>query len=165
MFLQTTKIPSIWHKLNLNPSRCGTAWNTTILGIPPASRGAEQCAAPWDEATDTHNSCSGNAKHDQTQRRKLPGWSCLLSSREPVSCAVPSPALPAAAAQNRLQDPRGMHSAQAGHWEVKGRAQHLLLLPSVPSVQWPAPRGARQSCSPSSRSSYRCWGHPGPGSG
>lgn len=128
------KIPSIKHNLNLNPNRCETAWNMTILGIPPATRRAEQFAAPWDEATDTHNSWSGNAKHDQTQRRKLPGWSCLLPLRESGSSAVPSLALPAAAAENRLQDPRGIHYGQAGHWEAKGRAQHLLLLPSVTSL-------------------------------
>lgn len=54
-----------------------------------------------------------------------------------LCCAQPS--LPAAAAENRLQDPRGIHYGQAGHWEVKGRAQHLLLLPSVTSLQQPGP--------------------------
>lgn len=81
------------------------------------------CCSPY-EATDTRNSWSGNAKHDQTQRKKLPGWSCLLSLEEPVSCAVPSPA--------KLQ-----------HQRTGCRISELSMMPKQGTGMW---RGGHSTC-------------------
>lgn len=92
-------------------------------------------------------------RHPQQLVWECPAWSntkeeaarlklfVILERACQLFCA--QPCLPAAAAENK--DPRGIHDAQAGRWEVKGRA---LLLPSVTSLQKPGPWGARQSWQP-----------------